>query len=617
MWSKLPQEVLELVLTDPAIKKKDLLQLQITCKQWSFISQRCLYEEIRLCDYGAYKVNDLPAIKARFTSLIQSLLANSQLGECIKSFDIGSLFGGLICGDSDEEDLSCDIAMLARLCPNLTTMNEHSSMEYLKTMSQLHCEGYLQRLEFITVPLYIYDATAIATYHATILEFKETIKDITIVDGVSKTVSTECLIPPTSLHLFTNAKHVELQEFARVHLYRVKDYVSNCGPHIRSLSVTMLGANPTPLQGEYNTQSDVQPQENVQELSIYLNGITTDELAFILRMFPSLKKIELNSRETSFDQADMQVVARLLDELSLIPKVDCKFGWQDVATGLGLLPWLAKSLDIKALWVASLDPLGYPTEISIKLQHLKQEWSTTPDGFTARSKTKGLSATVEIFSTEAQTFFARALENLKDEYIESITIGPQEIAYGEPFQTVEQQSIDYIVDHYKGMQDLIFRGVEFPSHAHQSANQTVKHLRYLHLNECKIIGEDYFIKLSCQFKHINHFKISSTLWYSTYDTYKMKIHLPYTTLKTISLDIMFGDKPYYIIRVWTNDTCITLKATWDQTTKRIASEEDHGDNDRFPNHLEGYNYSESLRDDYQKYVVGTLHSKCHDNHANK
>ncbi|KAL9541551.1 hypothetical protein MBANPS3_009055 [Mucor bainieri] len=526
MYSGIPNEILKQIFSDPVIRKKDLLQLQLTCKQWSPVAQKYLYENIQLSEIN--DCDDHSAIKRRFASLIQSLLfANSQLGKCIKSFNFGSLFYNTTC-DSPFEGFSFSIAMLAHLCPNLTSISgSFDLMEYLKTVSHLHRKGYFQRLEFVKAPIDI-NRTVIATYHATILEFKETIKDITITDGISNTLlSAECLIPPTSLQLFTSVERVELREFARVHLYRIKNYVSNCGPQVRSLDVQMLETTTASLQDEYNEQSGVQPRESIQELSIYPE-ITTNEMAFIMRMFPSLKKIYLAGLNVldkiNFNQADMQVVTQVLNYLSLITDVHCQFMLEESSTGLDLLPHVAKAIDIKELSIESF-PLDAPIMTVIELQRPAQAFKATPNGF---------SVYIRICFTQAPALFARALGNLKGSSIESIDIGCSDDNMLP--QKIEQRSIDYIVDNYKALQDLTFTCVEFPPHAFQSAKQRVEHLRNLCLNECTIT-EDYLTALAWKFQQIDHFELYDSIMS---DSNKMKIHLPYTTLKTISLNIGLG-----------------------------------------------------------------------------
>ncbi|KAL9540464.1 hypothetical protein MBANPS3_009666 [Mucor bainieri] len=485
--------------------------------------------------------------------------------------------------------------MLAHLCPNLINLKgSFDSMEYLKAIEQQHREGHLQRLHFIRVP-YLENATDIAIYHTTILEFRNTIKQITIVDGISNTISTQCLIPPTSLQLFTSTEHVHLREFSRVHLYRIKDYVSNCGPHVKSLWVKMPETTTVPLQDEFNGQSDVQPQENVSELKLFLQGITINELAFIMRMFPSLKRINFGVdvlNQIAFDRRDVQAIVQFFDYLSLITKVDCRFESHDISTGLGLLPHLAKLFELKELWLVSSNVIDH-TKISIALLDLPYLFFEA-DGFTARSETKGLGVAIEICSTEPQASFVRALEGLQRESIESITIGNHRMRPA-MLQQVKQQSLDYIVDLYKGMQDLTFRGVEFLLHAPQSRNQIVEYLRCLHLDECKIT-EYCYSRLSCQFKKIDCFKVSYSQWDIKNSLHKTKrIYLPYTTIKTVSLDTKLGFRSCHIIGAWTNTTCITLKATRDQPNKPITLKECNDEQ------------LQISKSDVNKRIVGTLY----------
>ncbi|KAL9553251.1 hypothetical protein MBANPS3_003387 [Mucor bainieri] len=589
MWSEIPREVLELIFTSPAIRKKDLLQLQLTCKQWGHVAQEYFYQSVSIADCNLYGdiFHDYSAMQTRFRTLMRCLRVNKQLGKYIKTVDISILFNNTT-RNNTTESLSSSIITFAFLCPNLTILDGHfDSITYLETILHLHREGYFQRLEIVRIPD-LTDATAIAKYHTTILEFKDTLKSITITDCISNKTSNECLIPPTSLQLFTSITHVELREFTRAHLYRIKDYVSNCGPHVRSLSIKMRFEMTTKsLQDEYKAQSAVQPRENVRDLSISLPYIIPNELAFIMRMFPSLKRMSLvlnrTLDETGFDQTNIQTLTHFFDYLSLITEVNFQFKWNDTSTGLDLFAHLAKSVGIKELTIISSNALD-DTGISIDLKRPPQALkATTPDKSTERNKNEGFEVFVDICSTEVQASFARALEGLQSNSIKTISMGPHILDPSLPLQ-LDQQSLDYIFDHYKG--------VEFPSHAPQSANQTTKRLRYLHLEYCKIT-EDYFTALSHQFNQIDHFMISDCQW--SYENNnlgkKMRIHLPYTTFKTISLDIDLGEKSCYVVRVWTHATCTTLNATQDQRTEPITFT------------LEELYVTESLVDDLKEVII--------------
>ncbi|KAL9548702.1 hypothetical protein MBANPS3_005555 [Mucor bainieri] len=454
-YSDLPHEILEQIFLIPSIEKRDLLQLQLTCKQWSPVAQKYLYQEIKIAEdrgplYG----------RRSLAFLIRSLRANRQLGKCIKSFDFGSLFPDGMYG-IPIRDLSFSITTLAYLCPNLVILKNKSSdsTKYLETLANLHRQGFLQRLEFISIPNMTSNSN-VATYNATILEFKDTIRSVTFVDGGYD-------IRPTYLQLFTSAEHLCLLYFSRVHLYQIKDCVSNCGPRVKSVSVTTHKLYMISLQDEYNDPFAVQPHRTVEELTICQHGITTNELAFIMRMFPLLKRVSLDSLildKISFNQSDMQVITQFFGYLSQMTKVRCGFRWHDISNGLELLPHLAKSLGIKELSITGLNKRGTHSKISILLRNPPNVLRCTLNESTARSKTKGLSATIEICSTEAQAFFGEALESLKSDSIESITI--THLGYT---LEVEQHLVDYIVNHYKGLQDLTFDHVKFRWNARLSA----------------------------------------------------------------------------------------------------------------------------------------------------
>ncbi|KAL9555958.1 hypothetical protein MBANPS3_002107 [Mucor bainieri] len=82
---------------------------------------------------------------------------------------------------------------------------------------------------------------------------------------------------------------------------------------------------------------------------------------------------------------------------------------------------------------------------------------------------------------------------------------------------------------------------EFPPDVSSlTSTPRAKHLRFLHLHNCKI-PEDYFTKLSCQLEHVDQLKYSAPnkvrLQYpiNSDNASKIRIHLPYTAVDTIDL----------------------------------------------------------------------------------
>ncbi|KAL9552186.1 hypothetical protein MBANPS3_003903 [Mucor bainieri] len=598
MWSKLPREVLELIFTDPAIENKDLLELQLTCKPWGYVAQRYLYQQIQLQDpHNPSRDNDpSAALMKRYNSLIQSLLFNGQAGNYIKKLDTGALFYGHTSYDSQQQVglLSSNMALLAQLCPNLTHLYGRfdDAKDYLKNLSLLHREGYFQRLEKVNIPVNL-PGSGIATYHSTLLEFKDTLKQMVILAGASNEISIESLIPPTSLQLFTSAERVSLLYPTRVHLCGIKDYASNCGPHVRSLHVYMPAGTTTtaPPQDEYYHQLDVQPQEHIQELIVKRTRLTTSELAFIVCMFPSLKNIYIDAGvldEINFNHADVRVMIRVFYYLSRIAQLHYQFQCRAISTGLDLLPHLARATDVKQLSISISNVVrNGSAEIYVKLTRAEtMPAEGTPKRSTVRETNKGLNARIEIRSTELQASFARALEGLRGKSIESIMIESRGMESSEQAfnQVVEQQSMDYILDHYKGMQKLTFKRIAFPSQAPTTAKQAVKYVHYLHLDECEIT-EDYFDGLSRQFERIDHFKFSSDQWCdmdinSNSDNMEkeIRVYLPHTAIGTITLEIHGAVS--YSIKVRATADCMKLKvALLDQTNQTITREEASNNND--------------------------------------
>lgn len=373
MFPDLPLEVLEHIFTDKCISQKDLLQLQLTCKKWSPIARRNLYKRIQLLhSYNLYEYKGKyhPRAKKRLALLVQSLLLlNSQARRYVKHINFDDFFRNRLSqAPFYDEDSLVNIAVLAHFCPNIIKLEGcNFPAKFYEILLRSHRNGHLQHLEHFTSPKFN-NSREFMAYHAALLEFKDTLKQITIKDAVSTTLTTECLISPISLQLFSCAERVSFEETTRVHLHRFKDYIANCNSNVKHIVFRLEGPS-MPLQAEYNVQSVVDPQENVQELYIFTEtSFASDELAFIMHTFPSVKKLTLETDTDVHRQHDIDAVIQFFDYASLIPDVSCNYLWFEVSQGLGLLPHLANSLEIKEVYIDCREAVGQETGLAIKLK---------------------------------------------------------------------------------------------------------------------------------------------------------------------------------------------------------------------------------------------------------
>ncbi|KAL9546477.1 hypothetical protein MBANPS3_006650 [Mucor bainieri] len=536
-------------------------------REWSPVAQRRLYKDIQVQDHTLYSGNalfDRNEIEKRTRQLVQGLLLlDVQLRNQVKTIDAGAMmpyYGGMT-GLTDDQPLA--LVMLMQLCPNLTAFKgSYIPAVFYDAIANLQHGGSLQKLQSIEAPVFgsqVDMKPLISSYHNAVAAFKNTLKEITLLDSVGKTVTTtNDLIRPDDLQQFSRVEQLNLTEFRRVHLYRLKDYITNCSPNTtKSISIDFVDC----LESDvivYNDFDIINPMIQIQQLSIQLTTqpITPNEMIFLMQMFPALKRLFLASGQNgSFTpiirDVDLKVVARFFDYLFSIPQVECQDLWFGVSEGLGLLPQLANSIFIQHLSVAVMEN-NSPDGLSIKLNRETQQEAATS------------SLTIEALPDDRQAFFCLALEAFKNKSITCLTIGLDDSHYNE-VEKVNQELMDYIIDNFTSLQEVSYRYIAFPSAIPLlKPSQQAKSLRCLHLYYCQITS-DYFTKLSSQLEHVDVFKFTTSLRHENdYNEFcigaKIRIYLPYTTIDTIELAILFVET--HTIKILTKYSCFALKAVF-------------------------------------------------------
>ncbi|KAF1798250.1 hypothetical protein V8B55DRAFT_1552698 [Mucor lusitanicus] len=551
MYSNLPREVLEQIFTHPDISKRDLLQLQLTCKQWSNVAQKHLYKEISLIDSNLYTTHQSnpPAIRKRLALWMRTLLLlNQSVGKFVKTISVDESFN-----KAASEDSLLNIGIFAHLCPNIVEIKGLVySSELLKTLTSLHRQGKLQHLEdFPTPNRGTEDADILDTnYYTSAMEFKDTLKNMYIREGIRKARSPQCLITPASLQLFPSLKCLILAESSRVNLYQLRDYLSGCPSTLETLIIRMSGSTlpPSTVNGD---QSAVHPRKNIRHLQLDLDSfLVSDEMAFTMRMFASLDKFDFippYREDVVSHQYDMQVVAQFLKYLSLVPLVEYSIGF-GTAQSVASISRLVIPMDIKSLSLhASVPEPNTVLRLLSKSSFMKAPLNSI-------AKTNRFDIDIRVDANEAQALLDSVLENLKGRTMDSLSIDSFVDSFDIP-QKLTQQSIDSLLNINV---QLVFNLAEFPPHVPLSQTRKLKHLAYLRLANCKIT-ESYFTWLSCQFEQIDNFEFSNYYRLERNTDIKIRIPLLYTTLDKLSLTIT-GHVMSFIIRVWVNCRCITLKA---------------------------------------------------------
>ncbi|KAL9555528.1 hypothetical protein MBANPS3_002313 [Mucor bainieri] len=573
MYSNLPREILEQVFTHPNISRQDLLQLQLTCKQWSAVAQQTLYKEISLDKrtYDEDKANYRSRITAMLGQLTRTLLlSDSQIRNSVKTIYVDAFF--------KLEDPMVKFATLAHLCPNVTSLlGEHIPAEFYTALPKLYLNETLQRLEYISPPTgrYNSDITMISSYHKAIAIFRETLKEITVIDGVCRTVATADSIEPDYLQHFPRMEHLHLEEFSRFCLPQARDYISNHCLAMKSISIRMRNpGESTPLLAENDDQPIMIPQTQVQTLSLDLISIhlTPNEMAFIMHTFPSLREFNLQFDPTSGNegiasiQQDTEAVGLFFSYLSLIPRVDYQQTWFDSSNGLDLLSRLTKSIEIHDLSINGLDTLENATDIAAVSIHLhrriqrKEAYSACRDTI---NKTNCYFLCNQLYENDTAASF-RKLLGFFNNYTQLKSLSLGDLSVG---QKITEVSMDYIIDRFISLEELVYISIEFPQEAYNLNTVTAKHLRYLCLMFCEI-SEDCFTKLSYQLQHVDQFEfITANNGTSAQDI--LRIYLPYTAINTLELTI-YGWASYSI-KAWSDSRCTKLSVAGEDTTSSSST----------------------------------------------
>lgn len=111
----LPTEILQIIFKDITVHdKKDLIQLQLTCKSWSVIARNLLYEAIAL-DTPLYDTSiSTKKTKERERLLLRTLVApGSSIRLLVKSLSMN------VPDETSQSLGSCHLSAFIRLYPNL------------------------------------------------------------------------------------------------------------------------------------------------------------------------------------------------------------------------------------------------------------------------------------------------------------------------------------------------------------------------------------------------------------------------------------------------------------------------------------------------------------------
>ncbi|KAL9553244.1 hypothetical protein MBANPS3_003380 [Mucor bainieri] len=544
MWSRLPCELLELIFTDLMDGNRDvvqLIQLQLTCKQWSPVAQRYLYQEIKISHHEQ---------KNRMSQLTETVLGNTSVREWIRIIDFGSYFQHTM---MEDDPTLQELAALAHLCPNITTVTgRHLPPDFFDVVSELRFRGGLQYLQCIDPPEHNLEKeddnemASVVSYNKAIIAFKDTLKNISVIDGVGGYRTT---IKPNFLQKFSRVQHLHLDEFSRFHLSRMGTYISNCCPKTTTITISL--GNLSVKINEEDAKSIVTPVTQVQRLVIEVSGVflVPSEMAFIMRMFPSLQSFSFDIKNLDEPNSvvlfrhSMEVVAQFFDYLSLIPKVEYKQIWFDVSEGLDLVSHVANTIDVQDLYIigVGIDELdAVLIGLNREVQFAKDVSNASNDS--ATDNTKRSTLIIQIWSTDwdTESHCHHALNTFKNKSIRTLALGSNRCMDLSMFPFFTEDFMDDIIDGFPSLQELTLNNAHFP----------VEELSYFKKNR-----EDYFTQLFTALEHVDQFTFSTTISHEVTENGNIdniRICVPYTSINTLKISI--SDLSSYTIKVWSGCT---------------------------------------------------------------
>ncbi|KAL9537731.1 hypothetical protein MBANPS3_011519 [Mucor bainieri] len=281
----LPQEILQLIFQyleerfpyytlygeeeDPV--KGSLVQVQLTCRQWSHIARRVFYENVDLTS-SSQKI-------ALFLRVIQS------------SSDIAQAVKGLSFGCEETIDI-ISFSNIVKLCPNLRW--DESDIDLYTPSLALHQQGYLQKLEKVSLPSMLYCSnTDFQPYNQLMLAAKKTVTSLYISQESRFALAEQ-------LDKFINIKKLRVESEQTITLQQVSNMLNDCCPHLKSIEVesaapTVNEQHPSPLYLLYNLKQ--KPQ--IKSLELELRPLSLQDVQRIQYMFPQVCDLFINRKKTS------------------------------------------------------------------------------------------------------------------------------------------------------------------------------------------------------------------------------------------------------------------------------------------------------------------------------
>lgn len=311
---QLPFEVLELIFRQ--LPQKDLLQCQLTCKQWREASTGLLY----------YHVKMTPGFK--YVEFCRTISSSPQLANRLKYFVpefVSAHFENYI------------LKVLIESCPNILDLSyESASANFWVQLMQAANRGKLSHLASLPNPEY----GTLDWHNCTSLLFSKSLTTLTLYQALEIKGYCGCKYLPSyfalynSIKEFSNVKYLVIG-YSSDKLLSHWDAVIEELPRLKTLLFISASIRQKKVPPEFT--GSVIPSDTIEDLKCHWNLIKCDDqLQYLMQKFTKLKSLEV--KYCAFKEGDwylrstglsMKVMLDYLQYASTIPKICISFDVRD------------------------------------------------------------------------------------------------------------------------------------------------------------------------------------------------------------------------------------------------------------------------------------------------
>lgn len=347
----LPFEILELIFNH--LRTKDLLQCQLTNKQWYEASVERLYSNLDI---------ETSEKSRAYTRTISTSL---RLGSYLKTINTHFLFETKM--DENQWDEHGLFSVLIQQCPNLLVIEcDEPDPLFWCSLSSIGSQGrHLSRLQCLPDP----HSNNLELYIHTALMFKATLTKLSIIDNIERFgLNLDRL---DAYHLLLT----QISEFKNLHFLKLNypsdqqlgcfDLLIEACPHLQRLSITSL--SPAESQQRSITKEpnkSIHPRPDIRTLICNWEIVNHEsQLRYIMQKFPRLQCLTVSYYSTyrpTGAYCSSDTIIEFLRYVMSIPKFDIEFELENQ----NLVPVWTQLVDMKEMY-RDVDIGYYDSDIAI------------------------------------------------------------------------------------------------------------------------------------------------------------------------------------------------------------------------------------------------------------